>query len=310
MNMHRSPSGRLRPVRTLPRALYHRPWWRPALQAAFNLSSLAALGAAVLVVPWWSLRTVLWVLMGVVLAGFLNAAHDCLHSTQAASKPANRALGLLWCLPLLVNYTNYKYAHLVHHRFTRRPGDSESVMQFGGVADYLRQMLLHNPLRPLLGSWNAIRDVHPAWVDTPDKRWAAKVDALAVLAWASATLVLTVAFPRPMLLLYWLPVCCYGPMVLFFSLPEHYGCESSAEIHRSTRSVRSNALIRAWLWNGGFHAEHHAHPGVPSLRLGELHRDLGYDKIGWPTSYLRFHASIVRVLWQVSNSPGISHPPA
>src|SRR5438105_1009878 len=101
--------------------LLNRPPWIPALQSAFNLSLLAALGCLATMFPWWPAKVAVWPVMGLVLAGFLNAAHDCAHGTFANSKIGNRVGGILWSTPLLINFTLFKYAHLTHHRFTRMP---------------------------------------------------------------------------------------------------------------------------------------------------------------------------------------------
>jgi len=129
------------------RGLYTRPLWIPALQSTFNLVLFAVLASLAIAAHWWSLKVTLWPLMGFVLAGFLNAAHDCAHGTFVNSKTGNRIAGTLWCAPILVNFTIFKYKHLTHHRFTRVKGDTESLLPMTSVSDYARRMSLYNPFR-------------------------------------------------------------------------------------------------------------------------------------------------------------------
>src|SRR6056297_1209114 len=42
-----------------------------------------------------------------ILSGFLNAAHDCVHRRHFSTRSANRLAGVIWCTPLLINFTLY-----------------------------------------------------------------------------------------------------------------------------------------------------------------------------------------------------------
>jgi fatty acid desaturase len=271
------------------------------LQSALSLALFAGLAWGALTAPWKALTLVAWPLMGLVMAGWLNAAHDCAHCTFLGSSPRNRIAGQLWCVLLLSNFTLFKHAHLEHHRFTRVPGDTESLETLTSVADYARAMLLHNPLRPVARAVRAAAGNTPAYIDTSAKRREVRQDMVAVLAWLLAAGVLTALSPATMLSLYWGPLLFVGPMVSFAALPEHHGLDASPDVFESTRSVTSNALIRAALWNGGFHAEHHLYPGVPSCNLSKLRQALGGAGPSEIRSYLCFHARLILQLSGVGN---------
>jgi fatty acid desaturase len=278
------------------RELYVRPSWVPVVQSALSLALFAGLGLAALIAPWKALTCAAWPVMGLVMAGWLNAAHDCAHGTFVRSPSGNSTAGQFWSVLLLSNFTLFKHAHLEHHRFTRVYGDTESLDTLTSAADYARAMLLHNPLRPVVLALRAAAGNLPASIDTPAKRREVCRDTGAVLAWLLVAGTLTALSPATMLTLYWGPLLFMGPLVSFAALPEHHGLDASPDVFESTRSVTSNAFTRAVLWNGGFHAEHHLYPGVPSCNLSKLRQALGGGGPREIHSYLGFHARLVMQL--------------
>ena len=96
---------------------------------------------------------------------------------------------------------------------------------------------------------------------------------MAVLVLYVAGLAALVLFaPRawPLLLVWPLGHC-----FLSLYLPaEHTGLPSDGSRLHRTRSMRSNALVRWFLWNMPYHAEHHAWPAVPFHALPALHAEM------------------------------------
>ena len=62
----------------------------------------------------------------------------------------------------------------------------------------------------------------------------------------------------------------------------------------NSRTTRSNALVRAALWNMNWHTEHHAFPAVPFHALPELGRVLGEQVLHRSPSYAAFHREALR----------------
>ena len=77
------------------------------------------------------------------------------------------------------------------------------------------------------------------------------------------------------MLFYWIAPCIvgYGP-INYFRNAEHADCElrhiTFNPLH-NTRTVESNRIVRWFLWETNFHAEHHAYPMVPFYNLPVLH---------------------------------------
>jgi fatty acid desaturase len=278
--------------------LYRRPILFPIAQCVANLAVYTAMAAIAAYQPWQPFSYALWLPMGLVLVGFLAAAHDCVHGTFLGPRirSGNRLVGVAWCAPLLVNYTAFKQAHLTHHRFTRVPGDSESHEQLHSIGEYLKQVVVGNPLRPLLTSVRIALRIFPAYIKSSEHQRAASLDSMVVVAWLLAIAALTAAHPRLLVAAYWGPLAFFGMMLTATALPEHYGCGVGPDALKSTRSVSCSALTRMLLWNGNFHAEHHLYPTVPSCHLPALSRRLAHVPILRAGSYMAFHLHLVRAL--------------
>ena len=82
-------------------------------------------------------------------------------------------------------------------------------------------------------------------------------------------------------LFYWIaPVFVGYPLINYFRNLEHADCEISQEPNclRNTRSVRSNPIVRFFLWDTNFHAEHHCYPMVPFYNLSKINEQM-YDHV-------------------------------
>ncbi|MEU3711054.1 fatty acid desaturase family protein [Streptomyces catenulae] len=231
--------------------------------------------------------------LGFLLAGFINAAHDCVHSSHLRSKRANRIAGAAWSTPILLNFTIYRHQHLVHHRFTGVEGDTEPEETFTSLRAYL-YALSGVPFWPglLRRIWKTWRGDFPASVHTADRRRTARQNNAVICAWLALMAALTVVFPYPLLIVYWLPLALSFPAGTFLSLPEHYGLWGVPEVSRNTRTVRSNAVVRYVVWNANYHAEHHRYPAVSSINLHRLHRAMPEPHPIQEKSYVRFHAGL------------------
>ncbi|MFF9812347.1 fatty acid desaturase family protein [Streptomyces sp. NPDC014006] len=266
---------------------------------AFLILAVYAVGVAVSVHFGFAYGAALLssIVLGTVLAGFLNAAHDCLHRSHLRSKRGNRVMGAVWSTPLLVNFSVYRYQHLVHHRFTAVEGDTESHRTYATVGGYLYALtgiaLWRHTLAGLLES---SRGRFPASVNSAGRRREARQDDVAIACWLVLMAALTVVFPRELLFAYWLPLYFSGPAIIFLALPEHYGLYGSPEVTRNTRTVRSNPLARFLLWNANYHAEHHRYPAVATLNLHRLHRAMPVPHPIQEKSYLGFHAKLVKAI--------------
>lgn len=271
--------------------------WRVALYAVVIVALFVGGALAVAQVRSMTLAAVVAVVLGFVMSGFINAAHDCVHGSHLRSKRANRIMGAAWCTPLLLNFTNYRYDHLVHHRFTGVEGDTERPKQFHTLRSYLHSLTAfaywRYNARTIARTW---RGIFPASVGKDDRRRDSRADNLAICSWLAIAIVLTWLAPSVMVAVYWLPLLISAVIMRITGLPEHYGLWGVPEIERNTRTVRSNALVRLVLWNGNYHAEHHRYPAVATLNLHRLYKAIPEPHPIQSGSYLGFHRGLIKSL--------------
>lgn len=235
--------------------------------------------------------------MGFILSGFLNAAHDCIHCTQFKSKKVNRIMGMLWCAPIFVNYTIYRYQHLTHHRYTGVKGDTESRRIYHSIKAYFYSLTGIDFWRHVIKvTIKSAKDNFPSTINNDQRCTDVKKDNRVLFFWLIWSIILTVFFPKIILLVYWLPMLFYAPIVILTSLPEHYGCSEGSDIRYNTRSIVTNRFIRFFLWNGNYHAEHHAYPGVPAMHLHHLHKEISNQLYMQEKSYVMFHLKLLKEL--------------
>ena len=83
-----------------------------------------------------ALRLIISLMLGVILAGCLNLAHECLHETFMGKK-INRWVGRIFSGLILINFTLYKEHHLKHHTYVGTEKDTETNTEITSLSDYL-----------------------------------------------------------------------------------------------------------------------------------------------------------------------------
>ncbi|CAM2185766.1 Fatty acid desaturase [Burkholderia cepacia] len=243
-------------------------------------------------------RIVLMVLAGFVLSGFLNLAHECLHRSLVRAKTVNAIIGNLAANVLFVNFTAYTDKHLKHHRCLATDEDTESAARFGTLRAYASAMtgvgfLVAN----LRLNARLIGGDEPPYLTTARQKTRARGEAMCIAAWLLVIAAATGAWPVALFTSYIGPVFFAYFWLMFFGLPEHYGCEPVQPRYLASRTTTSNFIVRFFMWNANFHTEHHRYPGAPASLLAKIgarpdvvmHRE---------SSYLRWHWRICRELLQ------------
>jgi fatty acid desaturase len=243
------------------------------------------------VIAWFCI----WFYQGFILSGFLGASHDCAHETFAKSKFGNRMWGVFWSSTVLFNFSLYKHYHLVHHKHTHVPGDTEPYGSFRNIWDYVRTLPMTGFFFPfwkmsVLAPFNWF----PTFIKSRSQQKQVKEDNYGLAIWILLVAIAAILFPFETMKCYFLPILFYFPMVFYTSIPEHYDCNEGTNILTNTRTLESNRLFKFIFWNGNYHAEHHLYPGVPSQNLPKLHRILGHHFIVRENGYIRYHIKMVK----------------
>lgn len=288
--------------------LHRRSNWRTVAHGAVVTSLYGLLALASLQTDSVLVRMFIAAVLGVILTGWFSAIHESVHGLFVKNRMLNRLAGLYWACPTLLNFSLYRAYHLEHHRHTTVNGDPEPSGEFGSLVDYLTALTtLWFPVRFLVLSVRSLLGRFPAYARSKSLRWDAVIDTLVLAVWIMFVGLCTLFAPIDMLFIYWLPLTIYFPMLSITGLPEHYGCERTADVTVNTRTTNSNWLFRFIYWNNNYHAEHHCFPQVPFYNLPRLHRIVGEQFKFRQRSFFSFHKSLLVSLIRRNTSTNLDH---
>ncbi|WP_242604723.1 fatty acid desaturase family protein [Legionella busanensis] len=241
--------------------------------------------------------------LGFILAGGLNLAHECLHQTYLKNRLINMYVGRFFTSLLLINFTIYKEHHLQHHKYVGTEKDTETKIQFKSLTQYLYFMTgLPVAFAKISKTLKVLWQVYPYYLNSPSKKRRAMLDTLFICFLLILFSIFTSLFPLTMLNYYWLPLSFSYMWILFFGLPEHLDCNPVANFYSESRSILSNHLVRLFLWNGNFHAEHHLHPGLAGSSLQQIFKKNSDSVLYQEKSYLHWHIRLIKKLINISNT--------
>lgn len=273
------------------------------IREVMPFAALYAVGAGL--AAWCGDRWLLWIaavlLMGLAMNSLGILIHDGLHGLLARSPVANHVWSFLCGLPLLVSASAYRKTHTDHHFGFGRRIDYGTYRQHVGKPvlvwlAYLLQLcfgsVLYIVLIPVLGLVGATTRV----------RVMILVEMVLIAGFAAC---LVHSCSTLSLLTYWV-----APALVMMALTNVRGLASHAlgdleDIYLSSRTVRSNRLVRFLFLHENYHLEHHLFPQVPSYHLESTHR-LVWDRLPralYAKSYWHFLKGFFRSLGSFSLAP-------
>ena len=285
------------------KALSERSDGRGALQAGLHLGLVGLTGWWVAAsapphLSWTLLPAML--LLGVAQAALFAPVHETMHLTAFRSRRANAVVGWLVACPSMLNWHFYTCFHLAHHRHTQDPArdpELEALPPSTLDAYLLRVCALpywRARARVLLACWRGDLSSMPYVTARAAPKVIRSVRSMTVFVAACAGLsMVLVGWWAP--LVFWLgPQVLGQPFLRLYLLTEHTLCSMDANGLTNTRTTLTNGLVRALMWNMGFHAEHHLYPSIPFHRLSQAHGAIR-DRLGvMQDGYARWHAGFVR----------------
>lgn len=255
---------------------------------------------------WWMLAAGILV-MGVSMNTLGILIHDGLHGLLARDAWANRFWSFLCGVPLLVSASAYRKTHTDHHFEFGRRADFGTYRQHLGRpvlvwCAYLLQLMLGSVLYILLIPVLGMRGA--SW----KTRALIVFELTLIAAWV---LWLVQTFPAEVWLTYWIV-----PSLVMMALTNVRGLASHAlgdmeDIYLSSRTIRSNALVRFLFLHENYHLEHHLFPQVPSYHLERAHRVVWgrLPRALYSPSYHEFLLGFFRCLRGLSLAPlGVLRP--
>lgn len=273
--------------------------WR---QLAGHLLLLAATGSLVWLAldSWW-----VWPAMlahGVALIFLFAPLHETIHRTAFATRAVNDGVAFVLGAVILLPREHFRAFHFAHHRFTQDPARDPELATPKPVT--FRQWLWLVTGLPywiaqarLLLRHASGRATEPFY---KDDRQRARVIAEARLVLAIYGVVLAVSLVAGSLaaLHFWvIPALLGQPFLRLYLLAEHTLCPLwPADMWISSRTTRTNAVLRRLAWNMPYHGAHHACPSVPFHVLPRLDALVSDQRKTIGPGYLGVTRQILRAL--------------
>ncbi|MGH0037205.1 MAG: fatty acid desaturase [Myxococcota bacterium] len=277
----------------------------------FGLQSSLLLAAGAVTVEWAGRGDPLWIVpmlvCAVALLAFFPSLHEAGHGTAFATRPLNEIVAWSSAFLMLQAPSFFRCFHWEHHRETQHP---ERDPEIANARDLLDDWPSNLAVYAFVTSGQALMVGKAGFTLlcalTPYAFWSRYFPFVrdrdaARVAWESRAVaaawavVLWLGLGRlpgfAELLLAW-PVAHL--LLGFYLMPEHTGLPNEGTQLERTRTVLSNPLVRWWMWNMPYHAEHHAHPGVPYHAMPALHSQLRPQLVHVSPGYAAFHRQALR----------------
>jgi fatty acid desaturase len=246
--------------------------------------------------------------LGMMFAHAIELQHQALHGTGLRSSRANRIVGVLLGIPMLVSFSRYRGLHLLHHRYLGTDRDTEFFSY--DTSRGLTLGSLSSSAFNLRRRADALGDVFRSLV--PRTRYEPILaDALhrrirreyrLMFAWIMLLTTISIMIGNPIVITLWLiPLLIAEPIHFLIELPEHVLCDrTSRNVFRNTRTVKGS-WFSFWLTNGNnFHTEHHYRMGVPINKLSSVHDAIRPSLIHYCDSYPQFYLKVLRHAWHAT----------
>ena len=275
------------------RALAQRKDRPGVIRMAVHLGTLVATGGLIQTATDPVATGLAMLIHGIVLTFLFAPLHEAIHRTAFRTRSLNLIAAELGGLVMVLPPRYFRAFHFAHHRHTQDPERDPELLapkpktrrEYFWVLsgfDYwirsIRGLILH-----------ALGQAGEAFI-APGFRHRVIAEARAYSLIYSALALLSVATESDAILRFWIVPALLGqPFLRAYLLVEHWGRPTVPDMWLNSRTTASNRLVRLLAWNMPYHAEHHAHPGVPFHALPALHELAPPDRGPINPGYLGFH---------------------
>lgn len=246
---------------------------------------------------WWVVPAT--VLLAALLASVFAPFHECTHQTAFATARLNRLGAVSTGILAGQSAAGYRGFHLAHHRYTQDPvrdpeiaAEPTTAAWPTTVPRWLRMIthadIIVGKLKLMTAAWVRPRAL-PELPDADAARRTVTELRVAGALWFGLLVAGLFGVPGALEM-----VAAFVLSHLFLGVwlqTEHTGRGFDGSILARTRTVETVVLVRFFLWNMNYHAEHHAWPAVPWHALPRVH-DLVRPHIDAAPGYLALHRDV------------------
>ena len=285
------------------------------LRLALQLAVLSVTGTLILSAedPWVLVPSL--VVHGIVLIFLFCPLHESVHRTAFKTRWLNRVAGWLGGAVMILPPKFFSHFHFAHHRHTQIPGEDPELLS-RKPTDWSSFVYVMSGMeywrRAILGLLSrAAGNIDSTFTPEP-QRPRVVLESRIFLAGYAAAIAWSIWAGSDLILWLWVyPALIGQPFLRGYLLAEHWGCPTVKDMWTNTRSTVSNPLVRWLAWNMPYHAEHHAHAGVPFHALPALSRRMEAARQVVSPGYLPFHLREVPDLVRKGegfNGPALLYP--
>lgn len=258
---------------------------------------------------WW--RIPLLLVFGGLVCSLFATEHETIHQTAFKTPWLNRVVAFLAGFGYGYAPTLFRHFHFTHHLHTHQPGlDPEISLGnrpipsvISNLPSYLVWLsgipfLLFRLFMLIAGALGMPEFLRRAMFPffAPKDRFKLWVESSIIVAIYGVLLYLAIAVD-PRFWGWWVGQLVGSALTASYTAAEHNGLEHEGTILDRTRSLRANPVVRWFMWNMNYHAEHHAYPAVPFYALPQLHGHLAEDLVHDDLNHAAFHK---QVLWDTT----------
>jgi sphingolipid delta-4 desaturase len=231
-----------------------------AAAAAAQLTLAISLGNA----PWWALLLAAYAVGAVLALALWTLLHETTHDLVFATSTANRVTGLIAALPLgLPVASTFRQIHLLHHRHHGHP-----VLDADVPSAWEARWVRNCPLRKAL--WLA------AGAAIQSLRVLRMKEVRLIDRWAVLTIAVQLGFTIALVASAGWGSLAYLLLSTLFSVGLHPLGGRCIQEHHLVRPGQETfsyyGPMNAFLFNAGYHHEHHDLMRVPWMRLPKVRR--------------------------------------
>lgn len=241
-------------------------------------------------------------ILGALYTHMKELQHEALHGV-IQRKWINRFFGFLLGIPMLVSYSDYKYNHMLHHRYIGTNKDTEfftySESKDLSFYNFILSLFMFEHYIHIVKKVFKLIFFNQAEMKQSNVQQQVKQEYIILISIIIVTVSLSIIYKSLIIFKLWvIPLILFtAPINFLIELPEHALCKkNSLKVFYNTRTIKSNWLMN-WFVNGNnFHVEHHYAPHYPIYALSRLHTEIRDKIIYFEKSYLDFYIAFFKAL--------------
>lgn len=219
------------------------------------------------------------VVLGILFAHGLELQHEALHGNLFKSLKFNKIIGVIFGVPMLVSFTQYKIMHLHHHKYLGTTSDKEFAdydeKSFFTVGSLLVRFFNITRIPNFIITYvSYLEGRFPQYFRGGRRNSILREYHFLALLLLLGIISLLLMETKILLFAWFIPwLLIAEPMHFLFEVAEHIECHrDTTNVMLNSRSYRTSWLLSYIMnWNN-YHIEHHAFPKVALHRLGKIHQ--------------------------------------